>query len=96
MFPHEAVESPFQRDGEVGSKPAPADVWTTSATPIQDTICECVHWYDEHDYGTECQAPDCTCGRFLMSPALSTPAAIADRGGDPDLWPEHVKRALTR
>jgi hypothetical protein len=66
--------------------------------PIQDTICECGHWYDEHD---GCYCAGCDVGGlcdpdhfFLADPEASTPEAIADRGGDPDCWPEHVKRAV--
>jgi hypothetical protein len=66
---------------------------TGEYVPIQDTICECNHWYEEHSYGTACEAPGCSCVGFLADPDASTAAAIADRGGDPDLWPEHVKRA---
>lgn len=59
--------------------------------PIQDTVCECNHWHEEH-YG-ECGAPDCKCVGFLADPEASTAGAIANRGGDPEMWPEHVRRA---
>lgn len=61
--------------------------------PIQDTICECNHWYDEHEHGTYCFAPDCPCEGFIADPDASTAEAIADRGGDPGQWPAHVKSA---
>jgi hypothetical protein len=64
---------------------------TGEYVPIQDTVCECNHWYDEHRHA--CEAPDCECPGFVADPAGSTPAAIAERGGDPERWPEHVKRA---
>lgn len=67
--------------------------------PAEDTICECGHWYDEHDceMGADpvidawCGA--CACESFRFSESASTPEAIADRGGDPEQWPEHVKQA---
>jgi hypothetical protein len=62
--------------------------------PLEDTICKCNHWYEEHNHGDVCEAPDCHCGGFSFDSEGSTPEAIADRGGDPDLWPEHVKRAF--
>jgi hypothetical protein len=63
--------------------------------PIEDTVCECVHWYGEHTTGGgRCCAPDCSCPGFVADSELSTPAEIADRGGDPAFWPEHVKRAF--
>lgn len=76
--------------------------------PKQDTICTCSHWYDEHDRGGACDSCHSNaenarengyeavepCLRFTFDPAQSTPEAIADRGGDPALWPEHVKKAI--
>jgi predicted nucleic acid-binding Zn-ribbon protein len=60
-----------------------------------DTICKCGHWYEEHDPGdAECCAPECTCSTFAYSAEESTPEAIANRGGDPELWPQRVKDAL--
>ena len=61
--------------------------------PIADTICECGHWYEEHDSGNDCCAPGCICQWFEFSEKESTSAAIADRGGDPELWPQHVKES---
>jgi hypothetical protein len=74
------------------------------SVPAEDTICECGHWYDEHDCerGADpiadafCGAPGCECESFRFSESASTPAAIADRGGDPDEWPDHVKKAVRR
>ena len=69
--------------------------------PIADTVCECGHWYDEHDCAmgddpiADAWCGACDCNTFRFSEAASKPEAIADRGGDPDLWPEHVKRAFT-
>ena len=60
---------------------------------MKDTICTCVHWYEEHGH-TGCMAPDCSCEGFTYSAELSEPEAIADRGGDPELWPQRVKDAL--
>lgn len=71
----------------------PIELPDGTLVPIQDTICECNHWYEEHDVGTECGAPLCQCLGFVADPALSTAEAIADRGGDPDQWPDHVKVA---
>jgi hypothetical protein len=67
--------------------------------PIQDTICGCGHWYDEHVHGGRCEgceasASRCACASFVADPVQSTPEAIAARGGDPELWPEHVKQAF--
>lgn len=60
--------------------------------PINDTICdECDHWFEEHDEGGKCRAPDCACMEFNYGDGANTPEAIADRGGDPERWPEHVK-----
>ena len=61
----------------------------------EDTICTCYHWYGEHDTTGECLAPNCDCVAFRFSARNSTPAAIADRGGDPGKWPDHAKQALT-
>lgn len=65
---------------------------TGEYVPIQDTVCECGHWYGEHDGA--CRAPGCSCPNFLADPVGSTPDEIADRGGDPEPWPEHVRAAL--
>ena len=59
---------------------------------MTDTICGCGHWFEEHEGA--CFAPGCECAAFDYSESESTPEAIADRGGDPELWPERVKRAL--
>ncbi len=59
---------------------------------MDDTICACGHWFEEHD--SKCNAPGCECLSFTYSTTESSPQAIADRGGDPDLWPERVKQAL--
>lgn len=72
-------------------------LFTGQRVPIEDTICACGHWHDEHtgpNPRAECQAPDCSCDLFNVDREASTPEAIADRGGDPAYWPEHVKRAL--
>ena len=61
---------------------------------MKDTICKCGHWFEEHDEEGECFAPGCECVAFKYSESESTPEAIADRGGDPELWPERVKRAF--
>lgn len=69
--------------------------------PLEDTVCVCGHWYEEHDLplggapsDAFCAAPGCSCESYEYSPSASTPSAIADRGGDPDLWPDHVKQAF--
>jgi hypothetical protein len=59
-----------------------------------DTICACTHWFEEHADDGECMAPNCTCTEFSYSATLSTPEAIADRGGDPECWPQRTKDAL--
>lgn len=89
--------------------------------PLEDQVCKCGHWYDEHtrpDARSATQfAPYCEgCWQvitpqgafgtdvdlkaaigvgheheFIFSEENSTPEAIADRGGDPDQWPQHVK-----
>lgn len=73
---------------------------TGEHVPIQDTICVCGHWYEEHGYDdgrgefcAGCSAsgnvePDHS---FLADVDASTAEAIADRGGDPARWPQHVK-----
>lgn len=71
--------------------------------PIQDTVCGCGHWYDEHGpsgmyRGAEiarylaCRAPGCGCVSYVADPERSTADAVADRGGEPEHWPPHVKR----
>lgn len=65
---------------------------TGEHVPIQDTVCECNHWYEEHE--NACGVPECDCPSFLADPELSTAASIADRGGDPEAWPEHVKAVI--
>lgn len=64
-----------------------------------DTVCECGHWYEEHDDGF-CEG--CAVGGvldpshpFAFDPAENTVEAITNRGGDPDMWPEWVKQAVT-
>lgn len=59
--------------------------------PIQDTVCECDHWYGEHGDAVGCDA--CPCPAFLADPERSTAEAIIERGGDPHGWPSHVKAA---
>jgi hypothetical protein len=65
----------------------------TTAGP--DTVCACGHWWEEHFDGmlvfADCAAPHCVCARFEFDPAANTPDEIADRGGDPDAWPQWVK-----
>jgi hypothetical protein len=64
--------------------------------PLRDTVCACGHWYDEHDAGDgACGACD-GCPRFEYDEHASSPDEIADRGGDPLLWPEHVKAHFRR
>jgi hypothetical protein len=58
----------------------------------EDRVCSCGHWHDEHGP----KGCGCGCSGFVYDPAQNTPTAIADRGGDPELWPEHIKRALGR
>lgn len=71
------------------------------AVPIEDTICACGHWFGEHENeGGECYGCQVggvhECHGFEFDEKESTAGAIADRGGDPDLWPEHVKRRVDR
>jgi hypothetical protein len=66
---------------------------TGEYVPIQDTVCECGHWYEEHEVCGPCNAPGCECAMHLADPNESTAEAIAWRGGDPSAWPEHVRRA---
>lgn len=63
-----------------------AGIIEPNAIPLEDQVCECGHWFDEH--------PDDYCSEHVYSPELSSPSAIADRGGDPEQWPAHVKRAF--
>ena len=67
-----------------------------------DIICECGHWYKEHgiDEIQVAICAGCDAGgqeiekiehHFTYSAEKSTPQAIADRGGDPKLWPQFVK-----
>lgn len=67
-----------------------------------DTVCRCGHWFEEHFDGEPagcagCEAPhphdDAYQHGFEFDPEENTPDAIADRGGDPELWPEWVKVA---
>lgn len=74
----------------------------TKAGP--DTVCVCGHWWEEHYWpadGEPAGCAGCAAGHlggaehgFEFDPAENTPAAIADRGGDPDYWPQWVKDAL--
>jgi len=62
-----------------------------------DTICTCNHWYEEHETGGgACGAPRCGCPAFNYDREASTPEAIADRGGDPQQWPQRVKDHFAR
>jgi hypothetical protein len=74
-----------------------------AAIPIEDQVCFCGHWYDEHSR-TDAEGPaHCeSCYQsevpdngdehdFAFDWKENTPEAIADRGGDPDLWPQHIK-----
>lgn len=77
----------------------------TKAGP--DTVCACGHWWEEHDNGGPCggcdaasagtmdTAEDLAAHVFEFWPEYNTPEAIADRGGDPDYWPEWVKAAFS-
>ena len=68
-------------------------------TDFTDTICTCGHWYEEHnDDLPSCAGCDASGGdddldlhAFDYDAEGSTPEAIADRGGDPELWPQRVK-----
>lgn len=67
----------------------------------EDTICICGHWFEEHHLEIDdmacagCDAAgldlDAIEHEFVFDPEQSTPEAIADRGGDPELWPQRVK-----
>lgn len=67
-----------------------------------DTICACYHWFEEHEgsfcYGcsviNRANNPVNDEHFFEFWPAYNTPEEIADRGGDPDKWPQWVKDAL--
>lgn len=51
---------------------------------MQDTVCECGHWAEEHVFGYgECfSCPvESKCHKFTFSPEYNTAEAIADRGG---------------
>jgi|SRR5579864_3029842 len=57
-----------------------------------DTTCICTHWFEEHaGRHFACSSPGCDCPGFEYDDEGSTPEAIADRGGDPELWPQWVK-----
>lgn len=79
----------------------------TTAGP--DTVCVCGHWWEEHAEGDiETDGSTDICGGcdaaglplaailhdFAFDSAENTPTAIADRGGDPDRWPQWVKDTL--
>lgn len=62
-----------------------------------DTICACGHWFEEHS-DEACGGCDASGAEldviehvFEYDAEQSTPEAIANRGGDPDLWPQRVK-----
>lgn len=67
----------------------------------RDTVCECGHWWEEHIEPRDGNAPlceGCVAGRlggaehgFVFDPTYNTPDEIADRGGDPERWPQWVK-----
>lgn len=63
--------------------------------PQEDQICACGHWYDEHKPGLWCAGCEAYC-KFEYGPEQNTPEAIADRGGEPRLWPQHVKDYFAR
>jgi len=48
----------------------------------RDTLCVCGHWYEEHENGGACTAPDCGCSGFEFSPELNTPEVIAESSGE--------------
>lgn len=57
--------------------------WERAMTNLKDTVCECIHWIEEHDENIgQCNAPFCLCLSFKFDPELNTPEAIADRGGE--------------
>lgn len=39
--------------------------------PIQGTVCDCAHWYQEHEIGGACCAVGCGCRGFVADPLLS-------------------------
>lgn len=61
--------------------------------PKEDQICQCGHWYEEHtgDGCDGCEPGTLRAHLFRFSTENSAPEAVADRGGDPDAWPQHVK-----
>lgn len=61
-----------------------------SHVPIQDTVCECGHWYREH----EGEPGVIGCGGFVADPVASSVEMIVAWGGDAQHWPDHVKVGL--
>ena len=59
-----------------------------------DTICACSHWFEEHESSGACVAPGCSCQGYVFDPEENTPEAIADRGGDPEVWPSWLRLRL--
>jgi hypothetical protein len=65
-------------------------------TDFKDSVCECVHWFEEHEEPVaitypdvtvrvrSCGSPGCDCGDFVADRVLNTPQAIGDRGGEHD------------
>lgn len=35
--------------------------------PIQETVCDCEHAYDQHVYGFSCATPGCRCQCFVAA-----------------------------
>jgi hypothetical protein len=95
-----SIENHLNLVGQI-TETVPARI-PTEAGP--DTICECYHWWEEHKGGSpfldrlgeagECFAPHCDCQKFVFSAENMTPAEIADRGGDPEKWPDWMKAVL--
>jgi hypothetical protein len=79
-------------------RPAPAGAARRPHTHqlIRDSVCRCVHWYEEHARGRACGAPDCTCKKFVWSASFNTPRDIADRGGDHSRMRRRCHCALCR
>lgn len=62
-----------------------------------ETICVCNHWFEEHNadgcVGCDVGGQDfgVSLHEFKFDPEGNTPDEIADRGGDPAVWPQWVK-----
>ena len=78
---------------------------TPAPAPGPDTLCECDHWFEEHEdegrgpcYACSVSANDDPefepCRAYAFCSEYNTISEVADRGGYPESWPAWMKAQI--